>query len=1334
MSSLALTDLSSGALRNDCVWSPYWDMYISRLVPDNPAQVGTLPLLAPRPAAPALCCFPPADLDSSLLRLNAAQRARRHCHVDPTIEIVPIPLGFPCVAFAFHLCPVGRVSLSRRLASSIEPRLSFFGVGGAAPFLCAVDILHVNSCLSRLTRWTAPLLQAFLGTAVLSSPEAADNRSFYARRCDWGIKWRGDESQTEVNEDKDVPLIYSRSTLAQTSQQAPTRSWISSTSHLRVCSVALHSVLITIHIALLLIWAKGLEHRVIFPLDQQKRVSLIITAVTTAFGTTYSALLVFVTQTLFMRRSLQITQPLTAIHDTSAAWTGIGSAVLHLWRQMTVPGSALGVTTALLYLGNVLVLHISSPALFSVEAFNTSISVPVGTQNHLPVFNWSTDPVRDMTGVLDNYVKGALYFLPSILANTTSLGLHGGTLYDVIDANEGVGNVQVNATGFNVTCGYPPSMKGSFSGASRDWLWWGVVVDPSDLVIHEFPTTRETSLPFDFTPKFLTSALAEGHMIRPVYNGVNDFSQNLMLYATIQVVDSNETHPPLLELNPPTNDTMAPTVAPSTVQIMQCDLTLVPQTVVLEARTQRVVNVEPNIMKTTSTWAAYTGPTSYDHPPNPTGNLFIDHWMHWYTRIPFVDFEFSLTGSAVWQETDASPDGSNGRSYASDVYLLQQLNLHRPNESTSDPNVTVALHDLENALSRLVAAMFWSTTHFLPFLGPLQSAAEFDAPVNLPKNQLYPVSNMLPLERGSTMVTGTSTLGRLDSSLVAIIAGLVASILLALLALPSIFFNRDNEIPVDGTGVLQAIWMYRNHPELEVLLPQVGHPTTEQLREAGMALQIPEVLSLILGSLHTRPKSKSIRALAVAARTCKVFSEPALDTLWEHQSTIMNVLDCVPGEAWVRFSFDEDEQCEVTLTRELVPADWERALFYARRVKDFTFRDWESGNGTAEALGTLHLCFPQQYLFPNLRALTWRSLDPELLPYVRLFLSPRLRYLHLGLCQSIAHLSLLPLIATQCPLLTDLHINISNDLAPRRHGTSALVAGLTHLRTLMVPSLDRTALEHLGQLPSLTSLTLFAQRPVGFLPRPSSADSRFAALNYLEITVIEDTAVADILALLHNAPIQELAISLPAGIRGRVVAQCYASIAQHCSHDTLTTIRMAEPFHPPDIANADEVAKHVLGAPVGFDLDDALVTQMAQSWPSATTIFLSSNDFAHIPSRVTLPGLLPFAAHCPHLKSLILPLDASVVPPLPSTHVVQKCLTTLGVESAPISDPGEVAGFLSAVFGKLSQILTDVEDETLAADDPAQIAAAERREWWREAEGMLPLMRRTRKRQGVAGP
>jgi hypothetical protein len=59
-----------------------------------------------------------------------------------------------------------------------------------------------------------------------------------------------------------------------------------------------------------------------------------------------------------------------------------------------------------------------------------------------------------------------------------------------------------------------------------------------------------------------------------------------------------------------------------------------------------------------------------------------------------------------------------------------------------------------------------------------------------------------------------------------------------LLSLEHLLFSQDEkteqDLPIDGTGLLHAIWLYRNHTELEVLLEQVEHPTDDNLRNAGM--------------------------------------------------------------------------------------------------------------------------------------------------------------------------------------------------------------------------------------------------------------------------------------------------------------------------------------------------------------------------------------------------------------------------------------------------------------------------------------------------------------------
>ncbi|KAJ6549754.1 hypothetical protein B0H19DRAFT_1073673 [Mycena capillaripes] len=162
------------------------------------------------------------------------------------------------------------------------------------------------------------------------------------------------------------------------SRAAPDTSRLKSWKFLHFASGVLHSGLVTLHLVLVGIWWKGLERRVILSINLQTILSFTVTAVTASFGTMDSALLVFVTQKLSMRRSLKTT----------------------------------------------------TPTLLSFETFNTNQSVQVGTQ-------------------------GILVFLPPVFDGAATPGLSEGALYDILDSDVGIiGNVDVDATGFNLTCGY----------------------------------------------------------------------------------------------------------------------------------------------------------------------------------------------------------------------------------------------------------------------------------------------------------------------------------------------------------------------------------------------------------------------------------------------------------------------------------------------------------------------------------------------------------------------------------------------------------------------------------------------------------------------------------------------------------------------------------------------------------------------------------------------------------------------------------------------------------------------------------------------------------------
>ena len=73
------------------------------------------------------------------------------------------------------------------------------------------------------------------------------------------------------------------------------------------------------------------------------------------------------TQRLALRNDLNTRQTLTAVHDRSRAWLGLGSALSSLWDQ------AWGVFCIIIYLMSIFALHISIRGLFHVVPYNATV-------------------------------------------------------------------------------------------------------------------------------------------------------------------------------------------------------------------------------------------------------------------------------------------------------------------------------------------------------------------------------------------------------------------------------------------------------------------------------------------------------------------------------------------------------------------------------------------------------------------------------------------------------------------------------------------------------------------------------------------------------------------------------------------------------------------------------------------------------------------------------------------------------------------------------------------------------------------------------------------------
>ncbi|KAJ6491138.1 hypothetical protein C8R45DRAFT_928965 [Mycena sanguinolenta] len=246
--------------------------------------------------------------------------------------------------------------------------------------------------------------------------------------------------------------------------------------------------------------------------------------------------------------------------------------------------------------------------------------------------------------------------------------------------------------------------------------------------------------------------------------------------------------------------------------------------------------------RTAESCAAVTTFTSIDAVPlariaasgaPSTSILLLVLGLQWYQILPMAGFMIDYSNFV------GTPFASIG-----DVYLIQKLNMPAANH---DDTNNITLHGFESTLSTLVASMFWALGHVRPSYNPVIYPEPFanGTVAVLGKANIVEVFAEIQLERVTVVV---------QLSIIAASAGLVVSIVLMAVALPLLQGSEfDKDLPVDGTGILHTLWLYRDQPDLQQKLEQVEHPTDENLRAAGTVR-----VRLIGDNLHVEKTLESI--------------------------------------------------------------------------------------------------------------------------------------------------------------------------------------------------------------------------------------------------------------------------------------------------------------------------------------------------------------------------------------------------------------------------------------------------------------------------------------------
>ncbi|KAF8841052.1 hypothetical protein BDN67DRAFT_967684 [Paxillus ammoniavirescens] len=566
-----------------------------------------------------------------------------------------------------------------------------------------------------------------------------------------------------------------------------------------VCYV-LHALLIILHTVLLGMLLTGIDHRIPIPPAKANFYSVLLTVIQQMFFTVYQGALVVITQQLTLRSNLLRRQTLTALHDKSVAWGGLGASILSLWRQVSVPAAVHGTFCVVLYLVSISILHVSSSSLISVETYNTNVSSIVGTILGLPNMT-AVEGVYDSES-WDNAGAIASTFWQLPVAH--NYGFANSTVYDILVDTTGVGTTTVNATTFTAKCYCAEQVVNiSSSDPSDVTIEWGDLnASIGTIPLYEGTLWFAGSLPGEVEGRLLTflssppipdsnGALGTTFPVVGTINGVLEEGANLT--QGVQVV--NITNP----------------TVESQIQAITCSLSYTTQHAIINSQTNALISVSPRA----------------DDPPvvwSPTMNLTSTDWD------PVVEWFSSAWFHSSSTETEMSPSITCGliecRMSFLNLRLLSMLGLEINTYSyirdgqngniTSPEKSNATLSDLEEMLSVIAAQLVWTLGH-------------------ITTNVSNSASNFIQLA-GEAEVLKTVLSSRLSLNLVPVTVGLGMSVVLFVLAyiLTGDAAHAQDTFTPDNMGILQLLWLFSRQPGVRESLYEVSEPLEDQLRKAGL--------------------------------------------------------------------------------------------------------------------------------------------------------------------------------------------------------------------------------------------------------------------------------------------------------------------------------------------------------------------------------------------------------------------------------------------------------------------------------------------------------------------
>ncbi|EKM52147.1 uncharacterized protein PHACADRAFT_151151 [Phanerochaete carnosa HHB-10118-sp] len=548
--------------------------------------------------------------------------------------------------------------------------------------------------------------------------------------------------------------------------EADIRKTGSSAYHLRVSiCIALHVLLILIHVAFLLVSLGHYERSVSFAITpfSLEWYPLIVTTLMQVFGTIFLAVLVAYTQSLAFRSDLYVRQTLTSLHDKSNAWLGLGAACGSLWDQFKLRAAMVGVVYITVYLLGVWLLHITIPTALNVVPFNATAPTVFSTV---------------LANTTNNADYASAYDILPVYDQVPMLGLQDNMVYDIIPSVPSAnGTATVNASVYNVDCAALPhadSTIQAFDGLARpgqpNMTWLIFNIDNSNGQTHNYYLA---SLPYSASAIY-TAQVADieaGCSDSPLFYAPGTCWAPIVILSTVTILDSDGNQAsiqggPWRPINPqvivpPPNAN--PAVMITAIQLLACSVQITNAKIEVAVDTRTPVlnmpKLQPNTLWKNWTWpddpaltdqlrAAQAAP--YFSPPSGhSSSLTVIAGSTNYTEasppVALPGFELEAFQVSPFDENpipNAIMAASAGLPNpviptAFDVFMTEDLRIVSENRT----NVTIT--EINYSLEKALAATFWygnqvnySSAHAIDELMSPASAyiAMFNPVLNLTSN------------------------------------------------------------------------------------------------------------------------------------------------------------------------------------------------------------------------------------------------------------------------------------------------------------------------------------------------------------------------------------------------------------------------------------------------------------------------------------------------------------------------------------------------------------------------------------------------------------------------